>query len=186
MAHPRTRARLLLAGFSLLVLVALLFALYGCAAPGGGGALGWLLGGVSANPGPSGGGSGDQVQGMWGGLGHSISTTAGQIRWWFGLGGLACFGVAVWKVIAGEWITAAKCLAGAVGLGIVGAIVGALFEGLAWLAVVIAGVLGIFIAVQWARGGSVFGHSLGCVLGWVSGGRLGHKLRHKANPEVTP
>jgi len=184
--NPRTRARLLWLALGLLGLVAVVVWLTACSAPGGGGgALGWLLG-PSVDPGPAGGGAGDGVPGVWGGLGDSISSTAGQIRWWFALGGLACFGLGVYRAIRADLFGAAKCLAAAIGLGIVGSIVGALFEGLAWLAVIVCGIFGVVLAVQWGRGRSVFGHSLGCVLGLLTGGRLGHVRKHESVSEVTP
>ena len=181
----RTRTRLLLLALGLLVAVNAIVLIAGCSTSGGGGgALGWLLG-PSVDPGTGGGGAGDGVPGVWGGLGDSISSTAGQIRWWFALGGLACFGLGVYRAIRADLFGAAKCLAAAIGLGIVGSIVGALFEGLAWLAVIVCGVCGIFLAVQWGRGKSVFGHSLACVLGLLTGGRRGHIHKHET-PEVTP
>lgn len=158
---PNNRTRLLLAALGLLVFAALLFALYGCAAPGGGEALGWLIG--TGHTGPQGGGSGDSVPGVWGGLGREISTAAGQIKLWFGLGGLACFGLGIWRAIRMDWLDAAKCIGAAIALGIVGAIVSAIFTGLAWLVVSVTGAFGIVLAVQWGRGKSVFGHAWKCV-----------------------
>lgn len=145
----------------------------GCSVGKGGGLFDWFKV-TPADPSTGGGDAGNGVPGVWGNLGRSIEHTAGQIRWWFALGGLATFGLGVYNAIRGNILDAAKCLGAAIGLGILGSIVGALFTGVAWIVVVGLAVAGGFIAFQWARGGSVFGHSWACVKRLVRTGHDAH------------